>query len=128
MNLSQQQLLYLHVFPVLMLVLFESILDNFLLEEIFSLWYSVPICVLTCVLQYSLLKERLQLVSMLIYVGILFLTILSLLHLLLFDSGFGLVETTISITHISAVFLNVLMMSFAILQFRQHTRQQKSYQ
>ena len=126
MTISRLQLLYVQALLVIILILFESIVDEFLLEDIFSLWYSVPIFVLAFGLHHSLRSERFHIVSILLYLGILFLTILSLIHLLLFDSSFGFVETKISVTHICSVFLNVLMMSFAILQFKQHTRQQKS--
>ncbi|MEM6717933.1 MAG: hypothetical protein AAF611_01325 [Bacteroidota bacterium] len=73
-------------------------------------------------LQYSLKKEHSHIISIIAYLVILLVTIQSLLHLLVL----GFLDTDIPAIEIFAVFLNVLMMSFAILQFRTHTKWQKS--
>jgi len=128
MNISQKQLLKIEALLVLLLLSIESSIDAFQLEEIFSIYYSLPILLAAFGLYHSLKKERFQIISIILYLAILLLTILSLVHLLLFDTGFGFVPVNIPITHMCAVFLNVAMMSFAILQFKQHTKWQKSSQ
>lgn len=126
MKISQKRLLEVTTFVVFFLIPFESIITKLDVDTTFSLYYSLPILLCMYVLDHFLKKERFYIIPFISYLIILFMTALSLIKLLMFYIGVGYIEATMLIIPTFSVFLNVLMMSFAILQFRQYIKWQRA--
>ena len=125
MKFSSKQLLIVVATLIAFLVIFEYVVNEFSIEELFSVDYSLPILLPAVVLQYITDKNRFNLITIVFYLAILFFTLVSIIHLFTIDSGFWFVEVSIPITHIIAVSLNIFMMILAISLFVKQTKKCK---
>ncbi len=111
---------------VLLLATFEFVTNKFSIEEVFSIYYSVPILLFLCALQRTIKENRLDIITIVLYLAILFFTIVSIIHIFMVSLGFGFTKTSISTTHFITIIINISMMILSILQFTKHTKQRKS--
>lgn len=126
MKIFLKQLSILVAILVLLLVVFEFVINELSIDGVFSVYYSLPILLFAVFTQYFIKENRFNLITIIFYLAILFLTLVSIIHILTFDRGFGFESSSIPVTHIISVVLNILLMIITILQFSKHTRNNKS--
>ena len=126
MKISLKQLSILVTILVILLAVFEFVTDEFSIDAMFTLYYSLPILLCVFIIQYFIKENRFNLITIVFYLVVLFLTIVSIIHILTFDRGFGFGSSSIPMIHIISVVLNISLMILTILQFRMNTKNNKS--
>ncbi len=126
MKFSLKQFSILVAILVVLLIIFEFVTNEFSIDAMFSLYYSFPILLCVFIVQHFIKENRFNLITIVFYVVILFLTAVSIIHILTFDRGFGFDSSSIPAIHIISVVLNISLMISTILQFSKQAKNNKS--